>query len=358
MKKICIICETLSFGGIERVISILSDKLSSEYQLYVLTTIGQDVKYSLNQNVKILHLKNNSNNKIVNFYHRIGNLNKIINEERFDLCIAFGYKVGMSLVIASKVLKSSAKIILTERTDPDSYCNSIIKKVRDILFRKSDMFICQTEFVKDYYSKRGVKKLVVIPNPIKEGLPNPYDGERKKVIVNFCRLNEQKNLPLLIDAFEQVYKIHNDFKLVIYGEGSLKDFLLNYISNKNLSDVIEIHDFISNIHEVINDCFMFVSSSNFEGISNSMLEALALGLPCVCTDCPVGGASLAIEDKINGILVPIKDCNALTNAMKDIIENDALRNNISKNAVNVRERFRPGNISNMWKEIIERVFAD
>ena len=89
---------------------------------------------------------------------------------------------------------------------------------------------------------------------------------------------------------------------------------------------------------------MFVSSSDREGISNSMLEAMAVGLPCVCTDCLGGGARMMIEDGENGLLVPMKDANALCLAMKKIIENPALAEKLSQNAVKIRERLEPEKI--------------
>ena len=65
---------------------------------------------------------------------------------------------------------------------------------------------------------------------------------------------------------------------------------------------------------------MFVSSSDFEGISNSMLEALGMGLPVVVTDCPVGGARMVIKSGENGILVPVGDTQAMYEAMRSVLK--------------------------------------
>ena len=108
-----------------------------------------------------------------------------------------------------------------------------------------------------------------------------------------------------------------------------------------MEEFAHIYDFDLNVHEKIKDAAMFVSSSDREGISNSMLEAMAIGLPCVCTDCAGGGARMMIEDHVNGLLVPMKDVNALYLAMKEVIENPELAETMSRNAVKIKDRLRP-----------------
>ena len=97
---------------------------------------------------------------------------------------------------------------------------------------------------------------------------------------------------------------------------------------------------------------MFVSSSDFEGMSNSMLEAMAIGLPVVCTDCPAGGARAIIQDHENGLLVPIKDANRLYLAMKEIIEKPELAEKLSTNAVRIRETQSEMAIMRQWQALI------
>ena len=97
---------------------------------------------------------------------------------------------------------------------------------------------------------------------------------------------------------------------------------------------------------------MFVSSSDFEGMSNSMLEAMALGLPCVCTDCPAGGARAVIKDGENGLLTPVGDSHALYLAMKKVAENPELAAKLSKNSVKIREEQSVDKIIKKWMELI------
>lgn len=96
-----------------------------------------------------------------------------------------------------------------------------------------------------------------------------------------------------------------------------------------------------------------VSSSDYEGISNSMLEALAIGLPCICTDCPVGGAKMVIKNNINGILIPVGDQKALEQKMILLAENDELIEKLSQNAVKIRTKLSISNIADEWISFIE-----
>ena len=97
---------------------------------------------------------------------------------------------------------------------------------------------------------------------------------------------------------------------------------------------------------------MFVSSSDFEGMSNSMLEAMAIGLPCVCTDCPAGGARAVIEDGKNGLLVPVNDAIALSDAMKRVASDTIFAEKLSKNASNIRKNQSVEKIIDKWMAII------
>ena len=171
--------------------------------------------------------------------------------------------------------------------------------------------------------------------------------------MNFCRLSPQKNLFMLIDAFYLFHKEYDDYVLTIYGRGELKDKLIKYIDKLGLQNSVFIKDFDLDIHNKIKDCAMFVSSSDFEGISNSMLEALAIGLPTICTDCPAGGAKMYIDSYKNGILVPVRDTNALYKAMKYIVENPEKADNMSKNAVLIKEVLMPNKIYSRWLETIQ-----
>ena len=164
-----------------------------------------------------------------------------------------------------------------------------------------------------------------------------------------------KNLLLLIDSCFELFEQYPDYTLSIYGEGAEKPNLKEYVRQKGLEQKVVFHDFDIALHDKIKDCAMFVSTSDREGISNSMLEAMAIGLPTICTDCPAGGARMMITPYENGLLVPCCDKDALVKAMKEVIDNPELADKMSRNSVKIRERLNIDRIVRMWMDAIEEV---
>ncbi len=270
--------------------------------------------------------------------------------------IAFLYdSIFYSLLSVTK----TNKLIISERGDP---CQSLSSKTTMSFiqneFEKADGFVFQSPDVQKWYEENTGVRGTVIFNPIKADLPEPFTGERRKYIVNFCRINPQKNIPLLLDAFEKFSESFPEYELHIYGDASSESdtrYYNNAIEKKNsLKSKDKIHFFPArkDIHNVIKDYSMFVSSSDFEGMSNSMLEAMALGLPCVCTDCPAGGARAVIKDGENGLLVPVNDAEALADAMFRVVSVDGLAEKLSRNSVKIREEQSLEKIIDKWMEII------
>ena len=274
--------------------------------------------------------------------------------------ICFGVSYYEKTFCAGKDL--GCRIIYAERNAPEmDFPKEINAKNRLInMVAKADGVILQTEDELKFFEGK-IKKSRVIHNPVKSGLPLPFTETRRKVIVNFCRVAEQKNLPFLIDAFKEFHDEYSEYLLEIYGntvvshEEALLDELKQYVKDIDADDYIKFLPPRSDIHEVVKDAMMFVSSSDFEGLSNSMVEALAIGLPCVCTDCLGGGAREMIKNGENGLLVPMNDKTALANAMKKIAADEGLREKCSKNAAKVREDLSLEKISDNWLEFIESV---
>ena len=287
-------------------------------------------------------------------------LQAFISENRDAVYIMFGIGSYEFTYCASKNL--GCKLIYAERNAPELEYpeDKLQKEYYFSIVEKACGAVLQTKTELEFFENR-LHSPVVINNPVKAGLPEPYNGARKNVIVNFCRIAKQKNLPLLIEAF---MLLHNDFPeyiLEIYGNTVVKEeeeLLIEYresVEKLGASDYIKLLPPRGDVHEVIKDAKMFVSSSDFEGLSNSMLEALAIGLPCVCTDCLGGGAREMITDGENGLLVPMNDINALYLAMKRMIEDEELLKKCSENAAKVRATHNAESIAKQWIDYIESV---
>lgn len=289
---------------------------------------------------------------------RSENLSVFIVNNSDCIYIPFGVSYFEDVFYGSKDINT--RIVYAERNAPEiEFPKDKDEKERIFkMLSKTDGAVLQTRDELKFFDNI-LKNAVVINNPVKANLPEPFEGERRKVVVNFCRIAEQKNLPLMINAFIEFHKSYPEYTLEIYGntvekiEDDLKASYIKMISSLNAEEYIKILPPRADIHSVVRDCAMFVSSSYFEGLSNSMIEAMAIGLPCVCTDCLGGGAREMITDGKNGLLVPINDADTLSKAMCRMVEDKELSIKCSENAAKIKEKLSSETISRKWLDYIE-----
>ena len=225
--------------------------------------------------------------------------------------------------------------------------------IRNAIYKDCAVCVFQTEDIMNWYPEKIRNKGVIILNLLKSDLPYPYVGEREHIVTNFCGFKVQKNIPLLIKAFAIFHQTHPDWKLRIYGSGD-KSHFEELIDEFGIRECAEILPFSYDIHNEILKYGMFVSSSDFEGISNSMLEAMAIGLPTISTDCDGGGARTTIKDHVNGIIVPKGDEMAMAKAMAEIADNNTLAHFLAQNSIRIREDLNIDTIVERWVDIIEK----
>ena len=347
MEKVLICINNFKIGGAERVASIIANYMCDKYEVHAV--IGDDdINYPIDSRVSIHVLYGKNWPKFLKVPVKLIQYIRLVNRIFPDYLYAFANSSAIYGAFCKLILKKSVTLISSERTDPTREPrNYFAVKLRDWAYSYSDYLVCQTPWVKDYFERRIKTKCVVIPNPITPNLPQ-WKGQNSNVILTACRLEPQKNLPLLIEAFDRLHKEFGDLKLIIYGDGYLRNQLQNLIDSKGLSDYIEMPGFINNLHDKMVNARMYVSSSDYEGISNSMIEALGIGLPIIHTDCPVGGASMFIKNGISGLLVPIRDTDALYRAMKRMYEDKELSVNCSRNSICVNRELEIGVITKKW----------
>lgn len=353
MKKVMFVCQSLGNGGAERVVSVLTDELSeADYRVFILTMTKEKQVYNINENVEIVAPHKNYNAGILGKLQRVKIIRDEIIKHKIDVVVAFSHYNAMFSVIASYGLP--VRIIGSERNDPAQLKNrKILNSTRNILYKKLDCLVCQTDEAKAYFPNKIQEKTTIILNPISASIIDPYCSEKEKKIVTFCRLEPQKNLRMLIDAFEMLYEEYPDYELNIYGEGSERENLLNYIVSKGLVNVISIKPFCKDVHQKVMKATIFALPSNYEGLSNSMIEAMALGIPTVVTDCPCGGARMVIENNKNGIMVAVDDPKAMYEAFKKIIVSPKFAKELSNNGVKIRDKLNCKKIAKQWKKAID-----
>ncbi|MCH5320254.1 MAG: glycosyltransferase [Eubacterium sp.] len=356
-KKVYFITNTLTGGGAERVMSILSNYLvEKDYEINFILLQSGEIVYDMSDKVKF-HIRTNIVQK--DMKAQIKFIRSFMKKEPDALFISFFTHQNLFTILAS--IGTRAKVLVSERNDPGNSFTPKLTKIgniaRNILYKNRHVkkIIFQTQGAADYFCNKIKKKGTVIANPLKDGLPEPYTLERKKTAVAVGRFNPQKNYVLLINAFAEFSKKHPDYKLEIYGDGSLRKSIESYISKLGLEDKIELCGFCKNVHERIIDAGMYVMSSNFEGLSNAMLEALALGLPVISTDHPPGGARAYIKSYENGILTPVGDALEMTKAMCYMAENPEKASEMGMKASQIRDELSTDNICKKWKSVFDGI---
>lgn len=393
MKNVCFLITVMTGGGAERVVSVLSNELVERGFRVTIFIIHQPLSLaqtdSINSQVKIISVqdetKSTNNNTIkhiktikarfvrkiphrfreekylidrykIRYYEKVKYLKNYFSRHPQTVSIAFLYDaMYMALLSANK----DTRVIISERGDPRQCLTSRTNLAFfNTMFARADEMVFQSFDAMQWYKENTNVEGRIIFNPVQPGLPERYSGIRQKKVVNFCRISSQKNLRLLISAFSQFAKNYPDYQLYIYGDAVGSDsegyveIINEYVQSLVCKDKIHIIPAQKDIHELIKDYAMFVSSSDFEGMSNSMLEAMAIGLPTICTDCPAGGARAIIKDHENGILVPVDDVQAMVNAMKEVAGDPELAEKLSVNGTKIREELSVDKIVNQWMEII------
>lgn len=356
MKSI-VLTDGFNAGGAERVASLLINGLVEIPDNNVHVCVFEDgSNYKINKDKILYHvLTPKKSSYYIQIFVRIIRLAKLIKKIKPDVIFSFGPIMASYVYIAIKFSGvKGIKIIDSERNDPRKEpVSDVKKKIRDFCYNRADVIVCQTRMAVDLLKERGIKtKYVLISNPMTPNLPK-WEGVNSKDIITAARLTSQKNLPLLIDAFYEVNKLHPDYRLVIYGDGEQRGYLENMIKMKGLDGVVTMPGFSTNIHEVMKKSYMYVSSSDYEGISNSMLEALGIGLPCICTDCPVGGASMCIKDHVSGLLVEVGNKIKLVEAMNFLIENRNVAESYSNESRKINDLYSLDKITRRWLELVK-----
>ncbi len=353
--KIAFCIPSLGSGGAERVMSILANKfVENGYEVSIIMLSHNLCVYSLSEKVHIECLNCDDDGSlpyIKRYPLRLKKIRNAVKKLSPDVVVSFMSETNIDVCFALRGMK--IPVIVSERNDPKIDPASKLKQImRKIAYRKPKGFVFQTPDAQAYFSKKIQKRSKIILNPLTGVLPEPFEGEREKRIVAVGRLNKQKNFPMLIDAFLEFIKNHPEYVLEIYGEGVLEEQLKKYIEEKQLSEKVILKGFCKDVHEKTLSAEMFVMSSDFEGMPNALLEALAIGLPCISTDCPCGGPRMLIKPYENGILVPIKDSAKMLEAMEYMAKNPDKAKEMAKNAIKVRERADVDTITKEWLEIV------
>lgn len=356
--KITMLIGKLSGGGAERVTCNLANFLADKGHEVEILTLSEDTPVEPLRGVKHIPLLKNAQrgNVLKNSWRRISGLRRYMKTQAVDAYIVMLPLTTILMLLFSRLTK--AAIIAAERVDPASY-RGLNKWLLQHLARRADCWVFQTEQVKQWYEPwlKGTPG-VVIPNAINPAFIRPdYTGPRENTIAAAGRLTYQKNFALLIRSFAAVAEEFPDYSLTIYGKGPELENLRQTAREAGVEDRVIFAGHVDNMPEKLEKAAAFVLSSDFEGMPNVLMEAMALGLPCVATDCGGGGAAFLIENGVNGLLVPVRDEQAVAKAIRQILSDPAAAKTMGENARQLRSRLAPQEIYGRWEKQLQEAAA-
>lgn len=322
----------LSNGGAERVMSYLTVGFPSEkYNKYLVVYNRCDVEYDFDAECISLDLVSRSNtfSKLYNNVSRIYKIRKLKKQLNISKSISLLDNPNIMNVLS----KRDEKVIVSIRNYKsgevkEGIGTKIYKFIGRFIYGKADKIVAISEGVKnDLIQNFNVneKKVEVIYNPIdiekvinlkNEVLQEDNELFNGNVIINVGRLTKQKGQWHLIRAFSKVVNEIPDAKLVILGEGELREYLQRIIRDFNLEENVFLLGYKKNPFKYLAKSKLFVLSSLYEGFGNVIIEAMTCGTSVISTDCKYGPREiitghLNLENNINkseyskfGILVP------------------------------------------------------
>ena len=362
--KVTLLIDSAGGGGAERVVCNIANYLVGKGHEITLLLFSNEKSYYIDERVRCVWLKPQQADGlprlIVNVV-RLYRMNRYLRKEQQDIYVTFLPMLTFLLFKQRHFFK--APVIYAERCEPQAFCNQSEKNKHRFnkYFPMAEGFVFQTEDAKSYFDRVGidVRNSVVIPNAVNSAfVGHRYEGERRKSIVSAGRLDEQKNYGLLIDAFALMRQRLPGYKLIIYGEGPQRKMLEKKISDLGLEDVVSFPGRTEKIVEALQDASLFVLPSNYEGMPNALAEAMALGLPCVATDCPAGGSRFLIKDGENGILVPVGNENTMAEAMYQVLSDESYARNIAQHARLIADDLTPDKTYGAWERFISEVVSE
>jgi glycosyltransferase involved in cell wall biosynthesis len=349
MKEVVVVTGSMIRGGAEGVIASVANGLAQRgWRIHIISILFDKCDYSLDSSIKCVNVSKTKNNQILDTPRMVVALRRKIKAIKPDAVISFMVTVNIVTWLATRGL--NVRFIPSERSDPDKGANTVIKILQQKAYGAADCTVFQTTKARDFFPQRTREKSIIIPNPVLK-MPEATSIKSKR-IVTAGRLEEEKNHKLLIDAFANVYKRHKDFSVDIYGDGTLRGELLDYIEKKGLSGVVHLCGKVENVPERIRDAYMFVLPSNYEGLSNALLESMAVGLPCITTNC--AGSDDAIMNGVNGLIVPVKEEKDMEEAMCWLIDNPMEAAEMGKKARESMDRYEFDAVIDKWESILSK----
>lgn len=386
--KIFVVQSHIGGGGAERVGVLIAGGLAQRgHEVSLVTNLHDEVKYSVDDEVKILNMVTSPGNKLTKWLSAIKNLRGLVKQHQPDVII--GIMQLSSFISKLACMGTKTHVIMTEHNAFERPSSAPMSKMEHFCkFFLNRIYECVTVITqadKDYIGNR-LKHVVVMPNPL---LLHPVKEipQKEKILLAAGRVDgwKVKGFDVLIKAWGKVVESRESrgerkgWRLQIAGTGSEESiqYLKALCKENGVEDSVDFLGFVSDMESLYKKASVFVLSSRYEGFGLVLIEAMSQG--CACIACDYKGRQREIMETLpgppclgrgaevqnakgdpffetpTGILCPPEDVEALAAAMAKMIEDDEYRESIRGHAIERSGYYDIKNIARQWEELLNEV---
>lgn len=363
--RIQAVITSMACGGAERQMAIVTGGLAARgHQVSLAVLHGRSSFFSVHPAVSLRFFERERRpwgGRLLRFAVRPRWLRAVIGEHRADVVVSFIDVANVNTLLASRTI--DAPVVVAERTYPPMHRLRWIEAwLRRWLYPRAAAVVVQTERAARWVSDCGfARRIVVISNPVPKpdrvgsdsGIALP-DGP---AVVAMGRLAGSKRFDLLLDAFARIAPRHPQWHLVILGEGPERVKLERRVRRLGLGSRVMLPGAVAHPESVLAACQLFVLTSDYEGFPNALCEAMALGLPVVATDCPVGVREV-VRHEVDGLLVEPGNLDAVARAMERLVGDRAERTRMGGAAAEITRRFDVRSLLDRWEVLLRSLIEE
>ncbi len=366
--RIALVISSFDAGGAERVASILCNRWARAghaVTAIVWSPPSKPAHYPLDPSINYvpLDLARKSTGPLDvarQNLRRLWCLREALRRTDPTVVVSFMVEQNVLAILAARSLR--IPVVASERVHPGAH---VIGRMRDtarrLTYPLADAVVVQTSDIADWFATRMNIRAVVLPNPLelasfpsaRQLAKNPSDPRR---IVAIGRLERQKGHDVLIAAFAQVAARFTNWRLDIFGNGSLEQDLRSRIAQTGLESRIALRGVVNDIPDILRSADLFVQASRYEGFPNTIVEALASGCCVIATDAP-GATAEILDAGVYGTLVAPDDVDGLAAAMATAMADATLRESYARRAPAATTRYEASTIAARWLKLFASTTA-
>lgn len=364
--RITMVIPFIASGGAEHALAIIANYWAAEGRTINILTYDDGAEppfYQLDARIRHLPLGLSGDSRgrlaaVRNNWRRLRLLRGAIRHSRPDVVVSFINQTNVLTLLAVEGL--GLPTLVVEQSDPHTFpIKPVWDYLRRLTYERAAGIVLLSARDAEYFAPRLRARVAVIPNPFLPPRATPETDSRAGTtrplqLIAVGRLHRDKGFDILLEAFALLKARYPQWRLVVLGEGEERERLEVLREAFGLDECVSFPGRVKDPYSFLTEASLFVMPSRTEGFPLALCEALACGLPAVCTDC-AGGVRDIIQDTVNGVLVPKEDAHALARALERLMADEDERRRLAARAPEVVERFSLSKVMEAWERLLGEV---